>query len=56
MGAYTHRVRRSSPEIAIAAVLTFAAIAFLIATLAASGTDTRNSKLGPVASEQMVIK
>jgi len=55
-GAYTHRVRRSSPEIAIAAVLTFAAIAFLMATLAGSGTDTRNSKLGPVASEQTVIK
>ncbi len=56
MGAYAHRMRRSSTEIAIAAALTLAAVAFLAATLAGSGTGTSDSKLGPVASERTVIK
>jgi len=49
-------MRRSSTEIAIAAALTLAAVAFLAATLAGSGTGTSDSKLGPVASERTVIK
>ncbi len=56
MSAYAHRMRRSSPEIAIAAALTLAAVAFLAATLAGGGAGTGNPKLGPVASERTVIK
>ena len=56
MSAYAHRMRRSSPEIAIAAALTLAAVAFLAATLAGGGAGTGNPKLGPVVSERTVIK
>ncbi len=56
MGAYAHRMRRSSTEIAIAAALTLAAVAFLAVTLVGGGTVSNNSKLGPLASEHTVIK
>ncbi len=56
MGAYAHRMRRSSTEIAIAAALTLAAIVFLAVTLVGGGTSSNNSKLGPIASENTVIK
>jgi hypothetical protein len=56
MGAYAHRMRRSSTEIAIAAALTLAAVAFLAVTLAGGGTGSNNSKLGPIASERTVFK
>jgi len=49
-------MRRSSTEIAIAAALTLAAVAFLAVTFVGGGTGSNNSKLGPVASEQTVIK
>ncbi len=56
MGAYAHRVRRSSTEIAIAAALTLAAVVFLAVTLVGGGTSSNSSKLGPIASENTVIK
>ncbi len=56
MGAYAHRMRRSSTEIAIAAALTLAAVVFLAVTLVGGGTGSNNSKLGPIASENTVIK
>lgn len=56
MGAYAHRMRRASTEIAIAAALTLAAVAFLVITLVSGGPSSDNSKLGPVASEHTVIK
>jgi len=56
MGAYAHRVRRTSTEIAIAAALTLAAVAFLAATFVGNGRGPSNAKLGSVASEQTVMK
>ncbi len=56
MGAYAHRMRRSSTEIAIAAALTLAAVVFLAVTLVGGGTGSDNSKLGPIASERTGIK
>ena len=56
MGAYAHRIRRSSTEIAIAAALTLAAVVFLAVTLVGGVTGSNSSKLGPIASENTVIK
>jgi len=51
LDSYAGRVRRSSREIAIAAVLTVAAFAFLIAAfMGSAGVD--GTKLGPVAAGQ----
>ena len=52
--SYADRVRRSSREIIIAAVLTVAAFAFLIAAMVGGAVST--SKVGSVASDQTVIK
>ncbi len=52
--SYADRVRRSSREIIIAAVLTVAAFAFLLAAMLGSAVST--SKVGSVASDQTVIK
>ncbi len=48
-------MRRSSREIIIAAVLTVAAFAFLIAAMLGGAVGT-NSKVGAVASDEIVIK
>jgi hypothetical protein len=53
-GSYAERVRRSSREILIAAVLTVAAFAFLLAAL--WGGVTGKSKLGNIAAEEQSIK
>lgn len=52
--SYADRVRRSSREIVIAAVLTVAAFAFLLAAMVGGAVTT--DKVGSVASEQTVIK
>lgn len=52
--SYADRVRRSSREIVIAAVLTVAAFAFLLAAMAGGAVTT--DKVGSVASDQTVIK
>jgi hypothetical protein len=54
-GSYAQRVRRSSREILIAAVLTVAAFAFLLAAVW-SGTVSGKSKLGNIAAEDQSIK
>lgn len=51
--SYADRVRRSSREIVIAAVLTVAACAFLLAATVGSAVGP---KVGSVASEQTIIK
>jgi hypothetical protein len=53
--SYADRMRRSSREIIIAAVLTLAAFAFLIAAMLGGAVGT-NSKVGAVASDEIVIK
>lgn len=53
--SYADRVRRSSREIAIAAVLTVAAFAFLLAAMF-GGAVVSNSELGNIAAEKTVIK
>jgi hypothetical protein len=52
--SYADRVRRSSREIIIAAVLTVAACAFLIAAVV--GGAVRTSDAGAVVSERSLIK
>ena len=52
--SYADRMRRSSREIIIAAVLTVAACAFLLAALV--GSAVRTDKVGSVASERTIIK
>ena len=54
-GSYAERVRRSSREILIAAVLTVAAFAFLLAALW-GGAVTGKAKLGNIAAEEQSIK
>ena len=54
-GSYAERMRRSSREILIAAVLTVAAFAFLLAALW-GGAVTGKSKLGNIAAEEQSIK
>lgn len=53
--SYADRVRRSSREIVIAAVLTVAAFAFLVTAMVRGGVIT-DPKVGSIASEQTVIK
>ena len=53
--SYADRMRRSSREIIIAAVLTVAAFAFLLAAMF-GGAVVTNPKVGAVASEEIVIK
>ncbi len=52
---YADRMRRSSREIIIAAVLTVAAFAFLIAAML-GGAVVTNPKVGAVAQDETVIK
>jgi len=52
--SYADRVRRSSREIVIAAVLTVAAFAFLLAAML--GGAVPNAKVGSVASEETIVK
>ena len=53
--SYAERMRRTSREIVIAAVLTVAAFAFLLAAM--FGTRVvHDAKVGAVASEKVVIK
>lgn len=53
--SYADRMRRSSREIIIAAVLTVAAFAFLIAAML-GGAVVTNPKVGAVAQDETVIK
>jgi hypothetical protein len=53
--SYADRMRRASREIVIAAVLTVAAFAFLLAALL-GGAVVTNQKVGAVASDETVIK
>lgn len=53
--SYADRMRRSSREIIIAAVLTVAAFAFLLAAML-GGAVVTDPKVGAVASDQTVIK
>lgn len=53
--SYADRVRRSSREIIIAAVLTVAAFAFLLAAMIGGAVNT-DPKVGSVASDQTIIK
>jgi len=53
--SYADRVRRSSREIIIAAVLTVAAFAFLLAAML-GGAVVTNPKVGSVASEDSLAK
>ena len=53
--SYAERMRRSSREIVIAAVLTVAAFAFLVAAMLGSRV-VNDAKVGAVASEKVVIK
>jgi hypothetical protein len=53
--SYAERMRRSSREIVIAAVLTVAAFAFLVAAMLGSAVVT-GPKVGDIASDKVVIK
>jgi hypothetical protein len=53
--SYADRVRRSSREIIIAAVLTVAAFGFLLAAML-GGAAITEPKVGAVAADQTVIK
>lgn len=53
--SYADRMRRSSREIIIAAVLTVAAFAFLLAAML-GGAVVTDPKVGAVAADQTVIK
>ncbi len=53
--SYADRVRRSSREIVIAAVLTVAAFAFLLAAMIGGAVGT-SPKVGSVASDETQIK
>lgn len=53
--SYAERMRRSSREIIIAAVLTVAAFAFLLAAMF-GGAVVTNPRVGAVASDETVIK
>jgi len=52
---YADRIRRSSREIAIAAVLTVAALVFVVAALFGSSVTT-DRKVGVIASDSQVIR
>jgi hypothetical protein len=53
--SYADRMRRSSREIIIAAVLTVAAFAFLVAAMLGGAVIT-NPKVGAVASDDVIVK
>jgi hypothetical protein len=53
--SYADRMRRSSREIVIAAVLTVAAFAFLVAAML-GGAVVTNPKVGAVASDEVIVK
>ena len=53
--SYADRMRRSSREIIIAAVLTVAAFAFLVAAML-GGAVVTNPKVGAVASDDVTVK
>ena len=53
--SYADRMRRSSREIIIAAVLTVAAFAFLLAALF-GGAVGDNLKVGTVATEEIAVE
>ncbi len=53
--SYADRMRRSSREIIVAAVLTVAAFAFLLAAMF-GGSVVTNQKVGAVASEESAGK
>lgn len=53
--SYADRIRRSSREIIIAAVLTVAAFAFLLAAMIGGGVVT-SPKVGSVASDNVLVK
>jgi len=53
--SYADRMRRSSREIVIAAVLTVAAFAFLVAAMLGGAVIT-NPKVGTVASDDVIVK
>jgi hypothetical protein len=53
--SYSDRIRRSSREIIIAAVLTVAAFAFLVAAML-GGAVVTNPKVGAVASDDVIVK
>ncbi|MFA6139650.1 MAG: hypothetical protein WC684_02915 [Hyphomicrobium sp.] len=53
--SYADRMRRSTREIVIAAVLTVAAFAFLVAAMLGGAVIT-NPKVGAVASDGVIVK
>ena len=53
--SYADRMRRSSREIIIAAVLTVAAFAFLLAAMF-GGAVGDNLKVGTIASEEIAVE
>ncbi|MBC7832137.1 MAG: hypothetical protein H7Y62_08970 [Hyphomicrobium sp.] len=53
--SYADRMRRSSREIIIAAVLTVAAFAFVVAAML-GGAVVTNPKVGAVASDDVTLK
>jgi hypothetical protein len=53
--SFADRVRRSSREIIIAAVLTVAAFAFLLAAMV-GGAVVTSPKVGSVASDETLVK
>ena len=53
--SYAERMRRSSREIVIAAVLTVAAFAFLVAAMLGSRV-VNDAKVGAIASDKVIIK
>jgi hypothetical protein len=53
--SYAERIRRSTREIVIAAVLTVAAFAFLLAAML-GGAVVTNPKVGAIASDEIVIE
>ena len=53
--SYSDRIRRSSREIIIAAVLTVAAFAFVVAAML-GGAVVTNPKVGAVASDDVTLK
>ncbi len=53
--SYAERIRRSTREIVIAAVLTVAAFAFLLAAML-GGAAVTNPKVGAIATDETVIE
>jgi hypothetical protein len=53
--SYAERIRRSTREIVIAAVLTVAAFAFLLAAML-GGAAVTNPKVGAIATDEIVIE